>query len=306
MRVPEVTIAVPVKDRRERMLECLEALLSQDHPSFEVLVLDNMSSDGTADACRLRARGAAVDVRVESVPGTLGRVRNRAAEIARGQVIAFTDSDCSPEPGWLSAGVSALGRDPRLGLVCGVTLPPEPPRRTWSKNVTVRDFTWRFESCNVMVRREAFGPAGAFDEVVGDGWEDTAAGFEILRRGWRAGFCPEAVVRHDVTYPGFWFHVRREQRQANLAHVARRYPEVRSRLLCARLFINRRQAACFAAGAGLLAGRLRPRARLLAIPYAAFVLPRVLPWRMAQLVILDVAMHFAVIRGAVRYRTLVL
>jgi glycosyltransferase involved in cell wall biosynthesis len=301
-----VTIAVPVKDRRERMLECLDALLAQDHPSFEVLVLDNDSSDGTVEACRARARNASVDVRVESVSGTLGRVRNRAAALARGRVIAFTDSDCSPTPGWLSAGVAALDADPELGMVCGVTVPPALPRRTWSKNVTVREFTWRFESCNAMFRREAFGAHGAFDEVVGDGWEDTAAGFEVLRRGWRAGFCADAVVHHDVTYPGFWFHVRREQRQANLGHVVRQYPELRERLLYARVFLNARQAACLIAVAGLAAGRARPAARLLALPYAGFIVPRVLPWRMAQLVVLDLAMHFAVIRGAMRYRAFVL
>src|SRR5919197_4377844 len=46
---PEVTVAIPVKDRRERMLRCLDAVLAQDHPSYEVLVLDNGSTDGTAE-----------------------------------------------------------------------------------------------------------------------------------------------------------------------------------------------------------------------------------------------------------------
>ena len=303
---PEVTIAVPVKDRRERMLRCLDSLLAQEHPSFEVVVLDNGSSDGTAEACRERARTARVPVRVETVEGTLGHVRNRAAAYARGRCIAFIDSDCSAEPGWLAAGARALDADPGLGFVCGAVRPTERPTRAWARIVDVPEFSWRFESCNMFVRTEAFGPDGAFDDVVGDGWEDTAAGFEMLRRGWRTAFVADAVVRHDVTYPGFWWHLRREQRQANLGRVVRRYPELRRRLLFARVFPSARTAACFTALIGLALGRRAPAARLLALPYAPFVAARVLPWRMAQAVLFDLAMNLAFIRGAIRHRALLL
>ena len=306
MEAVEVSIAVPVKDRRERMSRCLEALIGQEHPSFEVLVLDNESSDGTGEACRERALQAPVPVRVETVPGTLGHVRNRAAALARGEFIAFTDSDCMPHAGWIASAVRELRADPGLGFVCGPTLPSEVPASRWSQTVRVPASSWRFESCNVVFRARAFGPRGAFDEVVGDGWEDTSAGFELLRRGWRARFVEDALVHHDVTYPGFWWHVRREQRQSNLAHAVRRYPEIRRRLLFWNLFLHRRQAASFVAAIGLLAGCARPRARLLALPYLPYLLARVLPWRMAQIVILDLALHAAVIRGAVRHRALVL
>jgi glycosyltransferase involved in cell wall biosynthesis len=301
MEAPEVTVLVPVKDRRERMLECLEAILAQDHPSFEVVVLDNESSDGTAEACRERAARADVPVRVEVVPGTLGAVRNRARELARGRVLAYTDSDCSPAPGWLTAGVRALDADPALGLVCGVTIPPAPPDRAWARVVDVRGPNWRFESCNVFFRADAFRATAGFDEVVGDGWEDTAAGFDLLRHGWLAGFAGDAVVYHDVSYPGFWWHVRREQRQANLARIVRRYPEVRRRLM-----FGRGSALFLLAAVGLAGGRAVPGARLLAAPYAVTVARRLRPHRMVQLVVFDASIHVAMVRGALRYRTFIL
>lgn len=303
----EVTIAVPVKDRRDRMLRCLETLLGQQGASFEILVLDNESTDGTAQACRDLGKTADVPIRVEVVPGTLGRVRNQAASLARGRVIAFIDSDCSAEPGWLAAGANALAADDGLGFVCGATLPSERPTQRWARIVDIRAFSWRFESCNMFVRAEAFGPEGAFDDVVGDGWEDTAAGFEMLRRGWRTAFVADAVVRHDVTYPGFWWHLRREQRQANLGRVVRRYPELRRRLLFARVFPSARAGACFMAAVGLAADRAGVRGgRLLALPYVPFVAVRVLPRRMAQAVLHDVVVNVAYIRGAIRYRALLL
>ena len=299
---PEVTVAVPVKNRRDRMLECLEAILAQDHPSFEVIVLDNDSSDGTAQACRERAARADVPVRVEVVPGTLGAVRNRARALARGRVIAYTDSDCSPVPGWLSAGVHALDADPALGFVCGATLPPHRPARNWARAVEVREFSWRFESCNIFFRADAFRDSAGFDEVVGDGWEDTAAGFDLLRRGWRPGFAADAVVHHDVTYPGFWWHVRREQRQANVGRVAKRYPEIRRRLMFARVFHSRRNAFFLLA----LLGFALPRARLLTLPYAMTLMRRRWPHRMVQLAVFDASIEVARMRGALRYRCFLL
>ena len=76
-------------------------------------------------------------------------------------------------------------------------------------------------------------------------------------------------MHHDVTYPGFWWHLRREQRQSNAARVVRRYPEIRRRLLFGRVFFSARSAAflCFAAAAPF-AARHR-RARWLLLPYAA-------------------------------------
>src|SRR3954454_1331868 len=98
---PHVTVVVPVKDRREQMLRCLDALLALDYPAFDVLIADNGSSDGTPEAFPERASGASVDVEVVAIDGPLGAVRNRAAAMARGEIIAFTDSDCLPQPGWL-------------------------------------------------------------------------------------------------------------------------------------------------------------------------------------------------------------
>src|SRR4051812_7054651 len=99
---PDVTVVVPVKDRRDSMLCCLDALLAQDHSSYEILVLDNDSTDGTAEACRARGATANVPLRVEVVRGRLGHVRNRGGALGGGRIIAFTDSDCVPAPDWLS------------------------------------------------------------------------------------------------------------------------------------------------------------------------------------------------------------
>jgi GT2 family glycosyltransferase len=308
---PSVTVAVPVKDRREQMLRCLDALLAQDHPDYEVLVLDNESSDGTAEACRERAAGARVPVRVEVVPGTVGAVRNAAVRMARSELVAFTDSDCIPAPGWLSGGIAAFESPERLGIVTGVTLPEDPPPHgAWPATIEVTGPTMRFESCNVFFRREAFLESGGFDEDVGHFWEDTAAGFAILRAGWERGFAPDALVYHDVTYPGWRWHLKRAQRQRNLAKVLRAYPEIRSQLLWKRMFLRPRNALVAAALGGVALAPVTAWSLLAAAPYAWFRRPRRAPHpvyllSIGQLVAYDVAMVVGVVRGAVRYRRIV-
>jgi len=305
---PEVSVVVPVKDRRERMLRCVDALLAQDHPSFEIVVADNGSTDGTPEACRERAAGSGVPLRVEVLHGSVGAIRNRAAaEHATGEVVAFTDSDCLPEPGWLSAGVKPFA-DPAVGIVQGRTLPEVPPDRGWPATIEVTDYTGRFESCNILFRREAFAATPGFDERVGHFWEDTAAGFAMLRAGWRAAFAEDAVVRHDVTYPGFRWHLERGLKMENLAPVLAAYPEIRRELFFARVFFRARNAKLWAFYAGLALAPRAPRlALLLALPYARERLRTPWLWRTTvQTLLYDTSTVAGTVRGAIRERQLVL
>lgn len=312
MSSPEVTAVVPVKDRRDQMLRCLDALLAQDHPDYEILVCDNGSTDGTAEACRERARGARVPVRVEAVPGVLGAVRNEGARRARGAFVAFTDSDCLPDPGWLSAGSAALRANGRLGVVQGRTLPEQPITQGWPATICVERFSHRYEACNLIFRREALTGSAGFDEHVGHFWEDTAAGYAVRRNGWEVAFAADALVHHDVTYPGFFWHLKRVRRNANLAPVVRAYPELRRDVLFGRVFLAARDARFLAAVTGLALAPSRRRALALALPYVvanaprgeAWVLPRVKGY--AQEVVYDAARLGAMARASLRHRTLVL
>ena len=310
---PQVTIAVPVKDRRERMLRCLDALLAQDHPDYEVLILDNCSTDGTAEACRERAAGSEVPVRVEVLDGSVGHLRNRAAELGRGEFIAYTDSDCMPDPHWIAKGVRPFA-DPAVGMVQGMTLPEEdPPRMGWPAWIKVTEYSGRFESCNMLFRREAFAASNGFDERIGHFWEDTAAGFAMLRDGWTCAFEPEALVTHDVTYPGYVWHLKRAQKNQNLGPIVETYPEIRRELLYYRIFMRERNARFFFFLLGLALALRWRWAVLLAAPYVEVRLdpyvnaPHEREWKpLPQALIYDGAVLLGLLRGAWRSGRLVL
>src|SRR5205823_9205883 len=102
----QVTVVVPARDAEATLGRALDAIASQrlEEP-WETIVVDDGSSDGTV-AIAERAPGGVTVLRADAAGPAAAR--NRGADAARGDVLAFTDADCYPEPGWLAAGLRAL------------------------------------------------------------------------------------------------------------------------------------------------------------------------------------------------------
>jgi glycosyltransferase involved in cell wall biosynthesis len=303
-----VSVCVVVKDRRELMLRCLDAILDQQPRPDEVVVVDNGSTDGTWEALQQRASTEPL-LRLVQDTGSLGRIRNVAARTATCDVVAFTDSDCRPQPGWLAAGLAALAPD--LGVVQGRTVPEHPPTVRWSATQDIGAPSGLWEACNVFYRRQALLESGGFDESVGFFGEDTVAGWAVERAGWRTGWAPDAVVAHVVTTPGFGWHLRRTRGYANWPALLKAFPDKRE-MLWHRLFLRQRSAETEAALLGLLLALATGRRRLLlgALPFAWRHRPRGVS-RGAALdaasgAAYDVAVSVALVRGSIVQRTPVL
>lgn len=306
---PHVSVIVPVYNRRDRMERCLDALMALDYGSFDVLVMDNGSNDGTVEMCHERAADSRVPIRVETATGRVGRLRNIATRLAQGDIVAFTDSDCLPTTRWLRSGVAPFA-DPQVGVVTGRTLPEDaPPLAAWNASQLITEQTWRFETCNAFYRREALLASDGFDEAV-TMWEDTAAGWSVMRAGWRAVYTDDALVYHDVTYPGWKWHVRRVMRYGDGAAIVRRFPEMERKLLYHRYFFRKRNAKFAAAVVGVALAPLSRKSLALAVPYALFRRPvRPTPRAVldsAQLTLFDASIFVGMVRGSINGRRLLL
>lgn len=210
---PLVSVVVPVHDDADGMRRCLTALRAQslDPSSFEVIVCDNASTrspvtDADVEAPRERdSLGPHVSLLSIDEPGSY-RARNRCLSLARGQVLAFTDADCTPHPTWLSEGLAALERTGR-DLVAGrVAVYPEhrPPRPVelyemesafpQEKYVAAMSFG---VTANLFVDRSVFEDVGQFDESLLSGGDR-----EFCERAVRAGhgidYADAAVVDHPA------------------------------------------------------------------------------------------------------------
>ena len=306
----QASVVIPTAGRETRLAFALEALAAQslDPESFEVIVVRAPGTEALAGApAGLRVRF--LDSPVASRPGQ----RNVGWKAAGGAVIAFTDDDCRPAPGWLE---SLLFRSAPDRFVQGVT-EPDPDEvhllHGLARSVVVRDPSPWYPTCNIAYPRELLERLGGFDEEFVDSGEDTDLALRALEAGARAEFAPDAVVRHAVLAQPIWTVVRSGWgRWSTTPLLFARHPDHR-RHLYAGVFFNRAHAGL----ALLLAGALASRGRrvplaLAAAPYAILGFdrrnlgPRSVARQALHLpakAVADGAQAAGLLRGAVRYRT---
>lgn len=213
-----VTVAVCTKDRPESLKRCLAALRSIDYPMYEVLVVDNASSDANVSAI---AAGAGLRCVREPRVG-LNWARNAAVEHAAYELVAFCDDDVQVSPRWLY-GIARGFRDPRTAVVTGLVLPAE-LETPWQweferyggmgkgynrfsvDRALIRDcdlFTsarWGV-GANMAFRRSVLRDVGMFDVGLDVGTPSGGGGdiemlWRVVDAGHRLRYEPDAWVRH--------------------------------------------------------------------------------------------------------------
>lgn len=198
-----VSVVVCSRDRPEHLAACLDALLPSVRPQDEIIVVDSASVD-------VRTQQAAVDRRVRLVrcerPG-LSHARNAGVAVAGRDIVAFTDDDCRPRPGWTAALAAAFAAPEvsfAFGRVIGasdgvpvsVTVGEQPPRIGPDCELARIG-----HGANMAFRRSALLGIGGFDEVLGAGGplragEDKDAVWRLLHAGHVGAYVPDAIVEH--------------------------------------------------------------------------------------------------------------
>jgi glycosyltransferase involved in cell wall biosynthesis len=218
--VPHVTVIICTRDRAAQLAACLDAVVCQRYPRFDILVVDNGSADPVDDICR--QRGAACII--ESVAG-LTKARNAGARAAQGEIVAYIDDDAIAEPGWLAALAREFD-DPAVAAVAGRTkymkaqgeslrmsaedAPGEVearPRRAFDRDTrdwfTLACFGRIGDGNTMAFRREVLINAVRFDERLGrgrlvDSGDEHVAFMSLISDGHRVMHAPAAVVRHPA------------------------------------------------------------------------------------------------------------
>lgn len=209
----KVSIVIPAYNAESTLQACLAGCLAQTHGNCEVLVVDDGSQDGTcgvADTLGVRCvtqenRGPAA-------------ARNRGAAETTGEFLAFTDSDCIPEPDWIERLLAGFD-DGVVGVggTYGIANPEHLLARMVHEEIVARHARYASDvdflgSFNVMFRREAFEDAAGFDEAFSEASaEDNDLSYRITEGGGRLRFAPDAVVKHY--HPSRLFPYLRAQRR---------------------------------------------------------------------------------------------
>jgi GT2 family glycosyltransferase len=197
---PRFSVVVCTYNGGRTIDECFEALAELDYPDYEVIVVDDGSTDGGAK----RAESYGFEL-IRSRNAGLSNARNLGLERASGEIVAYLDDDAYPEPDWLMHLALAFDRSDHVGIG-GPNIPPEGDGFVAEcvshspggpVHVLVSDTeAEHIPGCNMAFRKDALEAVGGFDPHFRVAGDDVDLCWRLQERGWTLGFSPAAVVWH--------------------------------------------------------------------------------------------------------------
>lgn len=212
------SVIVPTYNAAKTLFELLVSLSSQTYRDFEIIVVDDCSTDDTA-AIVSAFECNYIRLLKNSGPGCC---RNRGAEAAKGDLLIFTDSDCKAAPDWLEKINGHFENNDICALMGRLVIMPSTflgdsisglgfPAggaigfdKIW--RVDESGFTNSLSACNCVVRKNVFMEIGGYDEVFPfAGGEDSYLAYCLRKAGHGIKYCPDVVSYHPArsTLKGF-------------------------------------------------------------------------------------------------------
>jgi glycosyltransferase involved in cell wall biosynthesis len=197
---PRISVIVCSYNGARTLRQCLDGLTTLDYPNYEVIVVNDGSTDGTGDIAR------DYPVRLINQPNQgLSAARNTGLAASEGEIVAYTDDDAYPHRYWLRYLAAAFGRTAHVGIG-GPNLPPpgdgfvaECIANTPGNPIHVLlsdEVAEHIPGCNMAYRKEALVAISGFDPRFRAAGDDVDICWRLQDRGWTIGFCPTAMVWH--------------------------------------------------------------------------------------------------------------
>ena len=198
---PGVSVIVCSHNGSRTIGECLDGLARLQYPRYEVLVVDDGSTDGTAEVVREHSQ-----VRLIRTPNQgLSNARNTGMRAARHEVVAYIDDDAVPDPQWLTYLAESLMRGDQAGAGgpnvppgdCGAVADAVAMAPGGPVHVLLTDrVAEHIPGCNMAFRKDRLEAIGGFDPQFRIAGDDVDVCWRLQERGWTLGFNPAAMVWH--------------------------------------------------------------------------------------------------------------
>lgn len=203
-----VSVIIPVLNDSKRLKKCLDALENQTYPQdlYEVIVVDNGSDESIEELVNQFPQAL---ITYESQRGSYA-ARNQGISISRGELLAFTDSDCIPAENWLEMGVKQLRSTSNCGLVAGkieifFKNPGQPTAAEIYDAVTnlqqkkyIEEYKYG-ATANLFTWKKVFADVGYFNSNLKSGG-DEEWGVRVHSRGYLLVYGEEVCIAHPARY----------------------------------------------------------------------------------------------------------
>jgi len=210
-RSPRVSVVVCAYNAAATIGECLDALQRLTYPDFELIVVNDGSTDGTG---AIAANYPSVHV-IDTPNNGLSAARNVGLQHATGEIVAYTDADVQVDPEWLTYLVQPFSAPEIVAAGGPAIVPADDP---WFAQCVARApgapthvllddrIAEHVPGCNCAFRRGALAVIGGFNPVFLRAGDDVDVCWRIQARGWKVGFAPAALVwhRHRTTTRAYW------------------------------------------------------------------------------------------------------
>jgi len=209
----DVTVVVATRNRRDRLLQTLDGLAALPEAP-PVIVVDNGSSDGSADAVR-SLQHERPGLELVALPENRGApARTVGVERARTSYVAFTDDDSGWMPGALARAAAHLDAHPHVGLLAATVLigggsagdrqrRPDPVSMAMAVSPLASSRplpgppVLGFMACGAVVRRVAYLQVGGFSPVLFFVGEERLLAFDLVASGWDVAYAPDVEAVHQ-------------------------------------------------------------------------------------------------------------
>ncbi len=189
----KVSVLICVRNNEKYMKRCIQAILNQSFTNFELIIVDDLSSDETAKIIK-----SFKDKRIKYFKNNawlgISKSRNQCLKHATGEFLFFTDGDCAVSPNWIEEGLKSLNTPGCVGVEGALYYVSKNYRTTFADYIMQNQSGGNFMTGNVAYTKNVVDKVGGFDEAL-NYLEDRDIAFRIMRLG-KIKFNPKMVVHH--------------------------------------------------------------------------------------------------------------
>lgn len=225
----KISVVIPTYRRPHLLVRCLEALMRQNFNTneYEIIVVSDGPDPDTNEAMKLWIDTVIPKIRYISTSEKKGPAASRNAGWmnAEGRLIAFTDDDCLPSPGWLRTAWNAYKGEQLVVFTGKVIVPVSRHPTDYERNIAKLE-TAEFVTANCICTRQALKCVGGFDERFSMAWrEDSDLHFNFISNDIPI-YPVQAVVTHPIREAPWGVSIKEQKKGIYNALLYKKYPEL--------------------------------------------------------------------------------